>query len=60
MGGETRSACGVVLSRFIGRRAGTPSTVHFGHGMAVQVSGRMPGPPVARAFCPPPFFAMPD
>jgi hypothetical protein len=35
----------------------TPNTVHFGHTVASQVSGRMPGPPGARAFCPPPFFA---
>ena len=42
----------------VGEWASRPILSTLAHGMASQVSGRMPGPPVARAFCPPPFFAM--
>ena len=50
---------GAQPSRLCWRTGVSPNTVHFGHAMASQVSGRMPGPPVARAFGPPPFFATP-
>ena len=57
LGGAESAAPWVRAARRKNSRGETPNTVHFGHTVASQVSGRMPGPPVARAFCPPPFFA---